>query len=58
LPSVEIKIQSFYGRPSKVLFSEKIVDALLDSIEDTTLKNVPLNTVGIDIKLDSDDFTE
>lgn len=57
-PIIDLKVEAFFGRPSRVIFTEKVVDTLLRSITDESLRTVNLNLVGLDIKLDSVDFTE
>lgn len=58
LPLLDNTIQRFYGRPSKVIFAERIVAALVNSIEDQELKKRNLNKIALDLKLDSVDLTE
>lgn len=58
LPTIENKIQGYFGRPYKVIFAETIVEKLMNSIEEQSLKKIDLNKVALDIKLESIDFTE
>lgn len=58
LPFLENNIRDFHNRPYKVIFAESIVDKLLESIENKKLKEINLNNVSLDIKLESIDFTE
>lgn len=58
LPHLDNKVENFFGRPSKVIFAERIVAALIDSIQDAEIQKCPLNTTAIDVKLDSVDWTD
>ncbi len=58
LPFLDNQVRDFFNRPYKVIFAESIVEKLVESIENEELKNVNLNKVCIDIKLESIDFTE
>jgi len=52
------KITDFYGRPFSVIMASTIVDKILESIEDEELKKKPLQAVALDIKINSEDFTD
>lgn len=57
VPGVERVISGYYNRPYKVIKAGEIVNGLRDAIEDETLKHIDLTLVGLDNKLDSNDFT-
>jgi len=57
VPGVERVISDYYNRPYKVIKAGEIVNGLRDAIEDETLKDIDLTLVGLDNKLDSNDFT-
>ena len=57
-PEIKNKITDFYGRPFSVIMASTIVDKILESIEDEELKKKPLQAVALDIKIDSEDFTD
>jgi hypothetical protein len=52
LPYLGNKINNFFGRPYKVIFAEKIVEALIGSIEDEKLKKIDLKKYAHDIIID------
>jgi hypothetical protein len=52
LPYLGNKINNFFGRPYKVIFAEKIVEVLIDSIEDDKLKKIDLKKYAHDIIID------
>ncbi|MDR2079113.1 MAG: DUF4037 domain-containing protein [Treponema sp.] len=52
LPHLDNKIRNFFNRPYRVIFSENIVTALINSIEDEELKKVDLTKYGSDLILD------
>ncbi len=58
LPHIDNKIRNFFDRPYKVIFAETIVETLMDSVDNKKLKDINLNLVSLDIKLESIDFTE
>lgn len=39
---VECVIQNYFGRNIKVIFTEKFADAIMEKLEHTTFKNIPL----------------
>lgn len=55
---VELKVQSYYGRPYKVVFTEEVVEALKNSIEDSYLKGVNIDSVSLIECVDGVDLTE
>jgi hypothetical protein len=57
VPRVERVISDYYNRPYKVIKAGEIVNALRDAIVDDQLKRIDLTLVGLDNKLDSNDFT-
>ncbi len=57
VPRVERVISDYYNRPYKVIIAGEIVAALRDAITDEHLKTIDLTLVGLDNKLDSNDFT-
>jgi len=57
LPHLENRTTTFFGRPYAVIFAESIVTALIDSLDDPGLKTLSLNTIALDLKVDSADFT-
>jgi len=52
LPYLNNKVINFFGRPYKVIFAEKIVEALIGSIEDEKLKKFDLKKYAHDIIID------
>ena len=44
---IEVKVVDYYGRPYKVVFTEKIKDKLIESIKDKNLKKVNLDYVSL-----------
>jgi len=54
---VEREVSDYYNRPYKVIKAGEIVNGLRNAIEDETLKQLDLTLVGLDNKLDSNDFT-
>jgi hypothetical protein len=52
LPYLNNKVIDFFGRPYKVIFAEKIVEVLIGSIEDITLKKIDLKKYAHDIIID------
>jgi hypothetical protein len=58
LPKVDKEITSYYQRPYKVIMADDLVKVLLSAITDEQLKQLDLRVVGIDCKIDSNDFTD
>ncbi len=56
LPRLDNKIQNFFGRPYRVIFAETIVQKLKEAVNDSYLKNVNIDEVGLDLKADSVDL--
>lgn len=55
--AIDVSTQFYYGRPYKVVFANRIVEALMNSIEDKELKDVKYRLVGFEQKVDGMDFT-
>lgn len=58
LPHLDNEIKYFFNRPYKVIFADSIVDKLINSIGEKEIKEKSLNTIALDIKLESIDFTD
>lgn len=58
LPKLDNKVRDFFNSPYKVVFAETIVEKLMDSLEFSENTAINLNKIGLDIKLESIDFTE
>jgi len=58
LPKIEREISNYYKRPYKVIMASEIVDVLRKAIIDEQLKHLDLRLVGIDNKVDANDFTD
>jgi hypothetical protein len=52
LPHLNNKTRNFFNRPYKVIFSENIVEELINSIDDTEIKKTDIEEYGYDIILD------
>jgi hypothetical protein len=52
LPHLDNSIRNYHDRPYKVLFSENIIEALRDSIDDPDIKNMDIRKYGLDIIID------
>jgi hypothetical protein len=57
IPKIERGITTYYNRPYKVILAGDIVKYLRNAITDNQLRAIDLNLVGIDNKIDSNDFT-
>lgn len=57
LPPVLLRPGTFYGRPYRVLRTEKIVTALKEAMTDPEIRKMSLNTAALDLKLDGCDLT-
>lgn len=58
VPKIEREISSFYNRPYKVIMASEIVEVLRNAITDEQIKQLDLRIIGIDNKIDSNDFTD
>ncbi len=54
---IDLDIEYYYGRPYKVIFADKIIEALINAIEDDELRQFNYELVGIEQKIDGMDFT-
>ena len=54
----EKKIRYFYSWPFRVIMAEEIVEKFMESIEENVIREIDLSLVGVDNKVDSDDFTD
>ncbi|MDR2746132.1 MAG: hypothetical protein LBB77_01685, partial [Treponema sp.] len=52
LPYLKNKTRYYFNRPYKVIFSENIIDELLDSIKDDEIRKTDLKCYGHDIIID------
>ena len=55
---VPAKTTDFFGRPFQVIFGSRFSDALLETINDEDLLNIPATIGGVDQFVDCTDFTE
>jgi len=55
--SIDSNVQYYYSRPYTVIFANRIVDALVDSIEDQEIKMCDYRLIGLEQKVDGMDFT-
>lgn len=58
LPKIEKEISNFYKRPYKVIMANEISETLHAEITDEEIKKLDLRIIGIDNKIDSNDFTD
>jgi hypothetical protein len=52
LPYLNNSIRNYFGRPYKVIFSENIINELINSIKDRDVRNINIKKYGHDIILD------
>ena len=55
--TIDSNVQSYYSRPYTVIFANRIVDALVDSIENPEIKMCDYQLIGLEQKVDGMDFT-
>jgi hypothetical protein len=56
LPKLDNTPRNFFGRPYKVIFAESIAETLKNAVGDEELRALPLQAVGLDLKVDGSDF--
>ena len=56
--NIKINIDNYYGRPYKVIFTDKITDKLLGSIENNELKNINLDSISLIENSEGIDMTD
>jgi hypothetical protein len=55
---IDSNVQYYYSRPYTVIFANRIVDALIDSIENQEIKLYDYRLIGLEQKVDGMDFTD
>jgi hypothetical protein len=55
---IDFSMQNFYGRPYQVIFASRIVEQLIDSLTEVSLKGVNLALIGMEQLTDGVDMTE
>jgi hypothetical protein len=57
LPELHNTITAYYGRPYQVIQAESIAETLINSLEDPELREINVEKIALDLKIDSVDFT-
>ncbi len=55
---IELQKTDYYGRPYEVIFTEKIVEGLVNSIDDSEIKGLNINAISMVISNNGIDFTD
>ncbi len=56
IPKIELEIIPFYNRPFRVIMAERIITPLRAAIQDEELRNLNLDEVGLDNRVDGIDL--
>lgn len=55
---IQVKVESYYGRPYKVVLADKIANSLIKSISNERLKKISLDYISLVQNIDGIDLTE